>query len=314
MSSRSVFYIIMTVLGLWTLAAAAQVDHTLVRRVSVFPMRAEAEHSAAAEDAWWAVREELTINHRFLVASKNFLKQKDVYQARGELSPADAITLATLLDANALITIYLEDRTLKMVVYDGDYGRVLWRFESQLNPSIPMDEQIAPAARKLADDFIASIPYQGFVFVDPLVGAASFRDKQHVFVKASIGLNAAVAVGDPVNLIRVEAVNFQPLFFEGGRVDIYAEGVVTDVEREVITIQILRSNKDKIKEFALVRLPKEATRLQDQIRLRDRLKNINANVLSMEMNPVEEQVREWKPLAAAVTFIVNLAAFLLLAF
>jgi hypothetical protein len=290
------------------------VEHTLVRRISVFPMRAAAEHASAAEDAWWAVREELTSNHRFLVASRNFLKQKDVYQARGELTPADAITLGTLLDANALITLLLEDRTLKMNVYDGDYGRLLWRYETQLNPSIPMDEQIAPAARKLTSDFVASIPYQGFVFVDPLVGKAAYRDKQHLFIKASLGLNANVAVGDPVNLIRVEAVNFQPLFLDGGRVEIYAEGKVTDVEREVVTIQIERSNKEKIKELALVRFPKEAVRLQEQLQLRDRLKNVNGNVLSMEMNPVEEQVREWKPLAAAVTFIVNVAAFLLLAF
>src|SRR5690242_6478693 len=97
----------------------AQVEHTLVRRISVFPIKAGQELAPIAEEAWWELRETLTRDHRFLVASKNFLMQKDVYQARRALSPADAIILGKLLDANALVVTFLEDRTLRMHVYEG---------------------------------------------------------------------------------------------------------------------------------------------------------------------------------------------------
>ena len=75
----------------------AQTEHTLVRRLAVFPLKTgQPELAALADEAWWELREALTKDKRFLVASKNFLMQKDVYQARSVLSPADAIILAAI--------------------------------------------------------------------------------------------------------------------------------------------------------------------------------------------------------------------------
>src|SRR6185503_6700203 len=100
--------------------AFAQTDHTMIRRISVFPIKTAPEFQQVADEAWWELRETLTRDKRFLVASKNFLMQKDVYQARSALTPADAIILGKLLDANALITTHLDERNLTMRVYEGD--------------------------------------------------------------------------------------------------------------------------------------------------------------------------------------------------
>lgn len=289
-----------------------QTQHQLVRRISVFPLKVESSLTKAADEAWWAVREVLTENKRFLVASKTYLEQKDVYQTRSELSPADAITLGTLLDANALVVMFLQDRKLVMVVYDGDYGRTLWRHDLTFNPAIPAQDQLVLMAKKLTSDFIASMPYQGFLIVDAIRNAPTYTEKRRVFLKIQIGLNSQVTVGDEVQLVRVEALNFQPLFLDGGRVEVYAEGKVVSVDRDVAEVELNRKSREPIKEFALVRLPKEMNRLQAQFRLQEKLKNANPAVLAPEMSPLKQQVREWKPLVAAVTFIVNIAAFLLL--
>lgn len=306
----SLFFVVLSLDSLcW-----GQVQHEVVRRVSVFPMTAPAEYLDAADKAWWAVREELTSKARFLVASTQFLKQKDVYQARSELSPADAITLGSVLDANALVTLILQDRKMTMFVYDGEYGRTLWRMTASLNPAVPVPDQLTSVAQKLTQDFIASIPYQGFVITDPIIGKPVYKERKKTLVKVDVGLNSQVNVGDPVQLVRVETVNLQPLFLDGGRVEVFAEGHVVQVDRKSVVVEIERSSKDNIEELAAVRFPKELARLQEQLHLKDRLKTVNSNVLATEMNPTQERVREYKPLVLAVTFIANLAAFLLLAF
>ena len=183
---------------LFTAQAFAQADHTLIRRVSVFPIKADPELASIADDAWWEQREVLTKDKRFLVATKNFLMQKDVYQARSVLAPADAIILGKLLDANALVTTWLDDHTLNMRVYEGDYGRPLWQQQLVLQPSLPVAEQLQPAVVKLTQDFIASIPYQGFVVIDPLKGRPIYQEGRRLLVKGEIGISAEVDVGDPV--------------------------------------------------------------------------------------------------------------------
>jgi len=294
----------------------AQQDHTLVRRVSVFPLKTPSYLNQAAEESWWTMREALTENKRFLVASKNFLIQKDVYQARGELNPADGIILGRLLDANALIVTYLEGRQLRMRVYEGDYGQLLWQHEYDLHPSIPIENQLPGASRKLVMDFMASIPYHGFVFIDPLIGKPTFSEKNKIMAKAEIGLNTELDVGDEVQFIRIVPQNFKPLFAEGGLVETIAVGKVVRIEREVLTIDITKiADNHQIKEFTLIRLPREYQRLKQAFTTGDRLrKQVDPQFLSVEMRPTEEKVKESKPLVATLAFISNLAAFLLLAF
>ena len=206
------------ILSLITTPAFAQTEHTLVRRLTVFPIKvADPELEAVADAAWWEVRETLAKDKRFLIASRNFLQQKDVYQERAELSPADAIILGKLLDSNALVTTYVDDRVLHMNVYEGEYGRPLWMHKMTLQPSLPVAEQLQPAVMRLAQDFVAAIPYHGFVKLDPLKGGVVYRENKRTFVKAEIGTQAEVDVGDSAQLVRITSDSIKPLFTSDAR-------------------------------------------------------------------------------------------------
>lgn len=297
-------------------AFAQTVEHTLVRRLAVFPIEAPEEIAKRADESWWDLREFLTKDKRFLVATKSFLQQQNVYQPRAELDPAAAIILGKVLDADAVMTTFLKERTLHMAVYESKYGRPLWTQEVELQPSIRLTDQVAPVTLKLARDFIASIPYQGFVVQDPLKDGATYRDGRRLLFKADIGLNSEVSVGDQVELIKVKSDHVKPLFTHGATIEVYAQGRVVSIDRETMTGEIQRfSRTNDVKEKALVRLPKEMRRLEQQFSLTDPLKNkINPEFISPEISSTKESVAEHKPLVASLVFIVNIAAFLLFAF
>ena len=65
-----------------SLSAQAENDHTMIRRITVFPIKVAPELQSVADEAWWDLREVMTKDKRFLVASKNFLMKTDVYQSR----------------------------------------------------------------------------------------------------------------------------------------------------------------------------------------------------------------------------------------
>ncbi|MGE4131220.1 MAG: hypothetical protein AB7F86_06250 [Bdellovibrionales bacterium] len=294
----------------------AQTEHTLLRRLVVFPIKVPQEMAAVAEDTWWEMREVLTRDKRFLVASKNFLMQKDVYQARSVLQPADAIILGRLLDANALVTAWIDDRTVNMRVYEGEYGRPLWEYQLVLQPSLPPSEQLKPTILKLMQNFVASIPYHGFVIVDPLKGKPVYQEGRRLLVKAEIGANSESDVGDPVQLIRVYSDNLKPLFTHGASVEVFAEGRVVEKVGQNIVIELDRLNRQNvIGEGTLVRIPKELKRLQQTYALQDTLKaRIDPEFFSPGMTAAKQEESETKPLVASLVFVANLAAFLLLAF
>lgn len=290
-------------------------EHPLIRRVSVFPLKAPAEYRASAEEAWWQEREALSESQRFLIASKNFLIQKDVFQARAELSAADVVILAKLLDAQALITSFLFERTLSLRVYEGEYGRLLWSKDVQLHGSLPISDQLGKAAKKLINDFVASIPYHGFVTVDPEQGKPFWQEEKKTHMRIDLGKGAEVQVGDKVQVIRIQHDSVQPLFAPETPVEIVAEGVVVKLEDNGATVEILRAQKPlPIKEFGLIRLPGELKRVRDAMGLSESIKKIDTDYFAPEVTPLKQKLAERKPLVAALTFIGNLAVFLLLAF
>lgn len=307
--------------------AEAQVEHQLIRRMVVFPIKAETSVTAARdaraqvpaavlEEAWWQAREELTASRRFLVASKQFLIKSDVYQARGPLEPADAVILGKLLDAHALVTAQIKGRTLYMQVFDGGNGLPLWQKEFVMHPSITVSDQITVAARKLIGDFIASVPYQGFTHVDPLVGKPIFEEGDVLLAQVDVGLGTQVQAGDPVQWMRAVGTTVAPLFQGGARISVFAEGRVVKIEQGIATVELLRATRiDDIKEFSLVRLPREFERMQAEFMIKENVRGyLGVELAAPEISPMEQIRRERRPLAATVSWVGSLAAFLLLAF
>jgi hypothetical protein len=108
----------------------------------------------------------------------------------------------------------------------------------------------------------------------------------------------------------------KPLFTPETNLEVFGEGVVTMVDKESIVVEVLRITKSNPpKEFSLVRLPKELQRLKEMYALNQEFKGtVGTEYLSPEVTAVQQEVAERKPLVTALTFILNLATFLLLAF
>lgn len=291
-------------------AFAWQEEHQVMVRMTAFPILVPMENRDAAEDAWWQMREQLTKNQRFFVAMKSFLQQKDVYQPRGELKPADVILLAKLLDSHAVVVTFLEERTLKMIVYEGENGRVLWTQELKLQPSVPIDDQLATAVSRLTRDFLNAVPYQGYVQVDSLKGDPVYKEGRHYLVQINVGATD-LELADPVQIVRIYSDQLKPLFTHGATIEVIAEGKVVKKEKDYFVVELDRYNKiNLIKEGSLVRLPKEFKRVQEQYGGA----SVSAEIIDSGLHAAQEEQKEKKPLILSLTFIANLVAILLLAF
>lgn len=306
---------LLIVLGLSSVSLA-QEQHKLIRRLAVFPVSAPAQYRGIADDTWWEIRRVLTQDQRFLVASKNFLEQKDVYQARADLKPADAIILGQLLEANAVVTSFLKGSEVHLHVYESEFGRPLWKKSLQLQRSLPVSSQLQKASLRLIKDFISSIPYQGFVVKDSLQKTTVFVEEGRQYVKAQVGTSIEVNVGDVVQLIQVKSNSLQPVFMEGSTIEIFAEGKVERVDRDTITIHLLRATStNDVSPYSLVRLPAEFNKYKAEYALKEDLKkNIDSTYFSPEMTELDQEVKENKPLITSLSFLGNLGLFLLLAF
>jgi hypothetical protein len=185
-----------------------------------------------------------------------------------------------------------------------------------LQPSLPVAQQLKPAAVKLVQDFVSSIPYHGYVIIDPLKNRPVYQEGHRLLVKAEIGLNAEVDLGDSVQLVRVFSENMKPLFTNGASIEGFAEGRVVEKNRSVILIELDRLNRAaSIQDGTLVRLPREMKRLEQQLAARDSLTSrIDPAFFSPGMTAAKQEVKEKRPLVTALAFVLNVAGFLLIAF
>ena len=303
------------ILMLWVNSVRAQ-EHQLVRRIVVFPLKTAEPLSKEAEDSWWKVRELLTESKRFVLASKHFLQKKDVFQARGTLSPSDSIILGKLLDAHILVTCFLDDHQLHMQVYSGEDGSLIWGQEIQLHQSVQIRSQLQKGAESLVKDFIAAIPYQGYQITDPLIGQAVYDDNGLKKAKVEVGVNHQVQEGDPIQWIRLKRKNLGALFNEGGQIEVIAEGKITKIENSTLTAQILRiKDFSLIQDGGLVRLPKELGRIRQEMAIDDVMKRrIELEFISSNLDPASKKAHESKPLVTSLAWLSSIATFLLLAF
>lgn len=300
----------------FTSVANAQIDHQLIRRMAMFPMQAAKELEGPADEAWWQARDELTKSRRFLVASKQFLVKSDVFQPRSELEPADAIILGKLLDAHALVTMVLDGRRITTTVYDGGNGLILWKKSVSLHPSLTIADQLPQMARRIMNDFIASIPYQGFTVVDTLIGQPVYEEGDVKLANVDLGTTTNAQIGDVVQWIKITSTTSAPLFQGGSKSTIFAEGKIVRIDQGVAIVEILRATGLKnITEFTLVRIPREAERMVGEFTISETPRTtLTAELVAPEASPMEEIARERRPLLTALSFIGSMAAFLLLAF
>ncbi len=300
-------------LFIFSAIAKADVEHTLLRRIAVFPL-ADANVSSS-EEAWWQMRETLTKEQRFFVASRRFMVNRGVFQPRKQLKPADVIILSKILDAQALVVTYLDERTLKMRVYEGENGYLLWDGDAELHPAIPIKDQLIRMSSQLMNSFVMNIPYQGFQVVDDVIGKPVYEDDNKKLAQIFVGSINEVEVGDPVQWVQVTG-NVGQAFFSGAtKVTVIAEGKIRSIkgDRAVVEIEKLKDLAD-LQENSLIRFPKEINRLKDLYIAGDKSSSLANEYLSSEVRSAEELNKNHNPTASALMWILNICGFILLAF
>ncbi|MCB0357680.1 MAG: hypothetical protein KDD40_11760, partial [Bdellovibrionales bacterium] len=218
------FYVFLILTLFCSVDTFADIHHDLIRRVVVFPLQTSEDTQSEATEAWWKIRETLTEGKRFLVASKDFLERKDVFQARGKLSPADSIILGELLDAQMIVTGDLKNKTLTLYAYETARGQLIWSQSSLMHASLPLSEQIEKSSKELTALLIADFPYHGFVVKDEIIGQPVYKKEGKVLVHIAVSSLADVQIGDEVQWVKLYSQNLKPLFQGGGNLEVFAEG------------------------------------------------------------------------------------------
>lgn len=287
---------------------------SLYRRVVVFPLMTPVEFQDSADEAWWQIRELLTEKKRFLVASKNFLVSKGVFQSRGSLSPADVVILSRLLDSHLIVTTYLRDNKLTMSFYEGESGRIVWEENIILQSSLPRSNQLIPSSLNLMHRFINALPYQGFVLKDEITGRSIYDRQNRTYFKVYTGKGIEIEVGNKVQLIRLVSVNLKPVL-ESINQEVFAEGKVASVHSDFVEVELLRATSlQDVKENSLVRFPQDLNQVKNTLDAVGELKSLGPEYYSGGERELTKEEKERKPLVTALTFVTNIIGMLLIAF
>lgn len=305
--------IILFISCFFELPAEARIEHHLLRRVAVFPI-AEANLSNS-EESWWQMREALTHEQRFMVASRRFMINRGVFQPRKILKPADVIILSKILDAQMLITVFIDERTLKLKVYEGENGYLLWQGDMQFHPAIAINDQLIRVSTTLMNQFISEIPYQGFVVIDDLMGKPVYSNNNEQEAKIYVGKNSKIAVGDPLQFVEISGQVGQSFFNDNPLIDVIAEGNVKEIKGEYCLARIEKvKNLADVKAETLVRFPQEISRLKEIYSQGEKSSNLSAEYLSGELTDVKDLKSDHPATASALSWIAGFVGFLLLAF
>jgi len=287
--------------------------HPPVRKIVVFPFDVPSSESKAAENSWWKVREELTQNKRFLIASKQMMLRKDVLVPKKNIDRASAVLLGKHLDADALVVATLRGRELKMTVYSALTGAVLWTQSQVMSTAQPIDQQMEGTSLRLIRDFVAHIPYQGFQILDPIVGKPVFDEGKSKRAKIEVAADSRIERGDLVQWIMIRET--EPVYQNNNNLMVFAEGHVVEIERGIATVEIKRLKDSKLlEEKSLVRFPKEATRLQETMGLKSRTTGIGPEIVVAEMKAAQPDIEKHKDIVTTGVTIGSLLALILLAF
>jgi hypothetical protein len=236
----------------------------LMRRWVVFPFGADSSLKASAENAWWKFREKLTGDRKYLVASRQFLVQKDAFQPRKELSPDDVKLLGHLLDADVIVTGYSEHRQFTVNVYLTQNGELFWTKHISFHPSLKESDQLELVSEKLSQDLLNQIPYHAFTVTDPLIGKAVYEETNKKYAVIDVGNSDDLPVGAAiqwVNVILPERKDGEPSkkpLADQTKIAVIGEGKIVKIKKGVVIAEIQKATtNDEIKEKTLVRIPFE---------------------------------------------------------
>lgn len=301
--------VILTALPAW-----GEVPLKAYRKIAVFPIAVPFEQ-ANAEEAWWQAREFLVQDQKFLVASRRLMMNRGVFQPRKELKPADSIILGKILDAEVVISLFVEDRKMFFRAYECESGFRLWASELEMHPALPIQDQLVSVTQRMTKEFLASLPFHAWAIPAEEDGPVVFQRGSDKYSTVFVGRQTQLELGDAVQWIEVFGDPSYPLL-QGPRVLIVAEGEIVNKGADRVDVKMLRMNSmDSVRQGTLVRFPKEITRINDErAQTGDRISNLSHEYLSSEMKDARTVDQKQTPTSTALAFVASIAAMILLAF
>ncbi len=279
----------------------------LSQKIAVFPI---SELSGTeAEEAWWKMRELLTQESRFLVATRRLMINRGVFQGRKLLKPADAILLSKILDADLVLTSFVQDRVFNLNVYEGDSGQIFYSKKIEFHPAIPVKEQVSKITTQGIQEFLAFLPYDGFVTKNDLKGVVFSADGE-VFAQAKIFEASRLKEGDPLQVVKIRRPSLNQ--FE---VEVVAEGEYLKSEGKGLSLIKLIQFKDmnSVSEKSFIRVPSFRIKAQEALS-QDTSANLTTEYLTRELRTQKELEKSHSATTSSVWWLVNLAAMVFLAF
>lgn len=300
--------------SLWPEFSVAAGLEKPVTRFAVFPIYGI--EGKKAEEAWWQAREALTKGQSHYVAERRLMINRGVFDPRKDLKPSDSIILGKILEADALITLSVEDFNLKMSASETESGQILWKGEIPLKSTLLVEDQVGKASLDLMKQFLFDFPYQ--TFQAKLPDAESYLQEVEGKTFSSILRQADqdIAVGDRVQWVELIG-NGQESLFQGGLIlSIQAEGRVTELEESITKVEILKlRSPDIFREKAFVRLPDTLVRMQSSLGDSASRKDfLSREYLAAEIRPVKELKSNTSATASSLSWIASFGILILLAF
>ena len=263
------------------------------RRVAVFPVASEDLDDKLKSGLWWSFREHLSSHLQFVVASKQFLEAKEVYQERSEIQTADVILLSKHLEADVLMTLSYSDRTLHLRTYNALDGLALKNFSEKLQSNFSAEKQINSLASKLFDKWLASLPYQGVI-----------TEKTTDTVKVNIGKAYEPSLLQEAHIIQVKRKSLGEL-----NDNYYSQKLrrleFVEINQNIVTYRLLPAeNALARKDSELVRIPE----LENSLRKKQfgSATNLNTNQLLPELKASGKKEEENQGISTKVFALINL--------
>ena len=136
-----------------------------------------------------------------------------------------------------------------MRAYEGVNGQLVWQQSITVSPSLPVKEQLVSSSEKLVQDFVSSLPYQGFVIRDKLRGQIVFKRDGLVLFEFEVGEDAQLKVGDEVQVVKMERTGLKPFLMDGHKLTVQTVGRVHSISGARAIARIERTTSfDEIKE------------------------------------------------------------------
>ena len=205
----------------------ANFEITNLQKMVVFPPLGLEER--LADEVWWQVRELLTQDKKFMVATRRLMINRQVLQARAQMKPAEVVVLAKVLEAQSLLSLSIVNAKAQVFVYRGEDGLLAWQGTIALDPARPAQEQVQNLFLFLVKQFLKAIPYGGYQVRNPISGSEFdvFEDELHVFIQTP----RLLKVGDKVYWKQIYQTQL-PLLSPGYKTQTLAEGQIYQVLKD----------------------------------------------------------------------------------